>query len=111
MGRLGPSVILLGLGVFEHSLRSTPFRPNGPYPLRWIPDLSYIFALAQASDPSTASTQSREMAKIGSQRRAQAFIPIASAQPLSRPVREPLRITGWARESCPPHSQCENRVT
>lgn len=111
MGKLGPSVILpMGQGVFEHSLHCTPFCLNGPYPLRSIPVLSPICALAQASDLSTASSQSREMAKIGSQRRAQALIPAASAQPLSRPVSEPLRITGWAREPCPLHSQCENRV-
>jgi hypothetical protein len=95
----------------EHSARCTPLSSYLALPIevdsRSFP---YIFGLAQASDPSTAESESREMAKIGSQGGTQAFLLYLLS--LSNPhVREPLWITGWGQAEPPlPHSLCQSRV-
>lgn len=72
---------------------------------------SCIFGLAWASDPSTAETIGREMAKIGSQGRAQHSYYICSVSQQS-PRQEPLKFTGSGqRESPLSHSLCETWST
>lgn len=61
---------------------------------------SCIFGLARASDPSTAETIGREMAKIGSQGRAQHSYYICSVSQ-QFPQQEPLMFTGSGQRVSP----------
>lgn len=61
---------------------------------------SCIFGLARASDPCTAETIGREMAKIGSQGRAQHSYYICSVSQQS-PQQEPLMFTGSGQRVSP----------